>query len=371
MAIEAKKRVRAALIISLAFLFLLSLMASLAGCTATRAAQNDVEPVPEPEKPPVNPLTGEVVASWDLVTRRPLAVKVENDPKARPQSGIIDADLVYEELVEGGVTRFICIYLSKESSTIGPTRSARPSDIDIVFFLDPLLICSGGSDSVMSMVQASGMEYIVEDATYFWRDRSRRAPHNLYTSTALLRQYLMEQGDTFSKLPDGGLVFATEEEEEEAEAPAGEEGAETEGTEQSVMVSPATTISVAYKAAICAASYQYDAATQSYLHSIQGAPHTDLTTGQRVAPSNVVVQYITVSDSGLRDVTGTMVPVSQVIGSGRCLIFTGGEVFHGTWRKENRSAPTVFTDENGNPIPMHAGQTWVHLINEEIPVTYE
>jgi hypothetical protein len=112
-------------------------------------------------------------------------------------------------------------------------------------------------------------------------------------------------------------------------------------------------------------------ATQSYLHSIQGAPHTDLTTGQRVAPSNVVVQYITVSDSGLRDVTGTMVPVSQVIGSGRCLIFTGGEVFHGTWRKENRSAPTVFTDENGNPIPMHAGQTWVHLVNEEIPVTYE
>lgn len=369
MATEAKRRVQAVLIISLVSLVFLILLASLAGCTATSASQNGVEPAPEPEKPPINPLTGEVVASWDLVTRRPLAVKVENDPKARPQSGIIDADLVYEELVEGGVTRFICIYLSKESPTIGPTRSARPSDIDITFFLDPLLICSGGSNTVISMVQASGMMYIAEDATFFWRDRSRRAPHNLYTSTALLRQYLLESGDTFNSLPDGGLVFAAEE--EETEPPATAEGVEQEGSEQSVMVSPATSISIAYKAAICAASYQYDPAKESYLHSIQGAPHADLTTGQRVAPSNVIVQYVTVSDSELRDVTGSAVPVSQVIGSGKCLVFTGGEVHHGTWKKASRSVPTEFTDENGNPIPLHTGQTWIHLINEEIPVTYQ
>jgi hypothetical protein len=371
MTVEANRCTRMVCVFSLVSLALLLLLASLAGCTASRASQNGYEPVPEPEKPPVNPLTGEVVSSWDLITRRPLAVKVENDPKARPQSGIVDADLVYEELVEGGVTRFICIYLSKESPTIGPTRSARPSDIDITFFLEPLLICSGGSDTVISMVQAAGMMYIAEDGTYFWRDRSRRAPHNLYTSTALLRQYLLERGDTFNKLPDGGLAFAAEE--EEAEPPAVEEGTvEGEGeNEASVMVSPAATISIAYKAAICAASYQYDPTSGSYLHSIQGAPHSDLTTGQRVAPRNVIVQYVTVSDSGLRDVTGSAVPVSQVIGSGKCLVFTDGMVYHGTWKKASRSVPTEFTDENGNRIPLQAGQTWIHLINEEIPVTYQ
>lgn len=357
-------------------LLLCSLLLPLAGCTATRAATDGGgDPAPEPEKPPVNPLTGEVVASLDLVTRRPLAVKVENDAAARPQSGIVDADLVYEELVEGGITRFICIYLSREASSIGPTRSARPSDIDITFFLDPLLICSGGSSAVMSMVQASGMMYISEDATYFWRERTRRAPHNLYTSTALLRQYLLEKGDAFNSLPDSGLYFAdppVEEEPEEGESGAGDgtEGEEATAPE-SVMVSPATVINVAYKAAMCAASYQYDATSDSYLHSIQGAPHNDLTSGKRVAPRNVIVQYVTVTNSGLRDVTGAPVPVSQVTGSGKCLVFTGGKVYHATWRKGSRNVPTTFIDENGNPVPLRPGQTWIHLISEDIPVTYQ
>lgn len=373
----AKKRQRliAGMILLLAALLVLPLMASLAGCTASSASQNGPETIPEePEVPPVNPLTGEEVASWDLVTRRPLAVKVENDPKARPQSGIIDADLVYEELVEGGVTRFICIFLSKESPVIGPTRSARPSDIDICYYLNPLLICSGGEGTVMSMVQAAGMLYITEDSTHFWRDRTRRAPHNLYTNTEMLRQYLVEWGDTFNQLPDSGLVFASEEAEEEPEeVQPVEEGEEAEGDPagESVMVSQATSISIPYKAAICAASYQYDPATDSYLHSINGVQHTDLTTGSRVAPRNVIVQFITLTGSGIRDVTGAETPLSQVIGSGKCLVFSGGEVRHGTWNKPNRSSPTTFVDENGEAMPLRTGQTWIHLLTEDIGAAYQ
>ena len=373
-------RLQETLIVLILSLLLIALLIPLAGCTATSAATDGIAPEPEPEKPPVNPLTGEVVSSLDLVTRRPLAVKVENDPKARPQSGIIDADLVYEELVEGGITRFICIYLSKESPSIGPTRSARPSDIDIVFFLNPLLICSGGSSAVMSMVQASGLMFITEDAAHFWRERTRSAPHNLFTSTTLLRQYLMEKADSFNSLPDSAFYFADPQEEEE-DAEGEEEPADgvTEGEaaggetapEESVMVSPASAINIAYKAAICAASYQYDPASATYLHSIQGAPHTDLTTGRRVAPSNVIVQYVTVTNSGLRDVAGSPVPVSQVVGSGKCLVFTAGKVYHATWKKGSRSVPTTFVDENGNPVPLRAGQTWIHLISEDIPVTYQ
>lgn len=355
-----RRRMRNSAVPPIAVLLALTLLAPLAGCTASKASQEAPASVPEPEKPPVNPLTGEAVTSWDLVTRRPLAVKVENDPKARPQSGIVDADLVYEELVEGGITRFICIYLSRESQVIGPTRSARPSDIDITYYLNPLLICSGGAQGVMSMIQAAGMMYIAEDVTHFWRDRSRRAPHNLYTSTALLRQYLAEQGDSYNALPASGLIFSNPQGE-------GEEGP----VEESVMVNTASTINIAYKAAVCAASYQYDPASDTWLHSIQGAPHNDLTTGARVAPRNVIVQYVTVTNSAQRDVTGAPVPISQVIGSGNCLVFTGGKAYHATWRKGSRNVPTTYTDENGNPIPLRPGQTWIHLVSSDIPVTYQ
>lgn len=348
-------------------ILVLAVILSMVGCSAAKPTQ-DEQPVPEPEKPVVNPLTGETVSSWDTVTRRPLAVKVENDPKARPQSGIVDADLVIEELVEGGVTRFICIFLSKEPPVIGPTRSARPSDIDITYFLEPLLICSGGAREVMSMIRASGMKYIEEDGTHFWRDRSRRAPHNLYTSSELLRRYLVESGDDFRKLPESGFIFTTQAEGEGAasgETPPGEESGEG-----SDMVSPATTIEIPYKASACAASYQYDAATDTYLHSISGAPHNDLTTGKRVAPRNVIVQFVTTSSSGIRDVTGSETPNMQVIGNGKCLVFTGGEVHHGTWKKANRSSPTLFLDERGNLIPLRPGQTWIHLVTEDIGATY-
>ncbi|MBC7247402.1 MAG: DUF3048 domain-containing protein [Actinobacteria bacterium] len=369
--LRARKRPRPSLpAYILVPVLVLAMVITVVGCSAAKPAQDD-QPVPEPEKPAVNPLTGEVVSSWEVVMRRPLAVKVENDPKARPQSGIVDADLVFEELVEGGVTRFICIFLSRDPQVIGPTRSARPSDIDIVSFLDPLLICSGGAPQVMSLVRASGLKYIEEDGSHFWRDRSRRAPHNLYTSSELLRRFLAESGDDYHELPESGLVFAEPAAKEEGatgEDPAGGEGGAEGG---SVMVSPATTIEIPYKAPACVASYQYDAASDTYLHSISGSPHTDLTTGRRVAPRNVIVQFVTTSGSGIRDVTGSETPNMQVIGSGKCLVFCGGEVHHGTWKKANRSSPTLFLDEKGNLIPLRPGQTWIHLVTESIGANYK
>jgi len=351
--------------------FALLALACATSCTASKVAQEAAPPEPEPEKPPTNPLTGEVVSSPELITRRPLAVKVENDPQARPQSGIVDADLVYEELVEGGVTRFICVYLSKDPAVIGPCRSARPSDVDICYYLDPLLACSGGERRVVASIRASGMLYIEEDKSHFWRDRSRRAPHNLYTSSALLRQYLAELGDTYKGLPDSGLAFmeltadAAESQELEGEPEEAEQS-----TEGRALWLPATSLEVLYKMSACAASYQYDPASDAYLHSINGAPHHDRTTGGRVAPRNVIVQTVKLTGSGIKDVTGSETPLSQVIGSGKCLVFSGGRVCCGTWRKDNRYSPTLFLDSGGNPITLRPGQTWIHLVSEDIQTSY-
>ncbi len=364
---------------------------SAAGCTASTrgiAVLQEEAPAEEPPKPIINPLTGEEVASEELISRRPLAVKIENDPNARPQSGLVDAELVFEELVEGGVTRFICIFLAKESNVLGPNRSVRPSDIDICFFLEPLLTCSGGAPPVMAMVRASGMMYLEEDGTHFWRDRTRRAPHNLYTSTARLRNYLAQKGDGFHKVLNSGLCFYSQKEiaeilEKEAETqasgsetqpqePQGEEGTE-EGAQNGLSFQravPASNINIGYEAA-CAAFYRYDPNLGVYLRWTQNKPLTDRESGRQVGPRNVIIQYVQLTSSGLRDVRGAESPNSQVIGSGKCLIFTWGKVIQGTWSKESRTAPTIFRDVMGNQIKLYPGQTWIHLVPQNIKVTYE
>lgn len=373
------------LALSLALVLVTVVTLPLAGCRAsTRGLALEKESVTEEQPPPpiVNPLTGEVVDSEAEIARRALAVKIENDPAARPQSGLVDAELVWEELVEGGVTRFICIYLAHESGMLGPNRSVRPSDIDITYFLEPLLVCSGGAPLIMSMVRSSGMMYLEEDGTHFWRDRNRRAPHNLYTNTEKLRAYLVSRGDVFGKVVQSGLSFYSEEEAQSLlEAikrdaggePDGEEtgqGTEAEAESAFSALPSATDIAIAYLAS-CAVSYRYDVGRNLYLRYMQNKPHTDLVTGAQVAPRNVIVQYVQVTPSGLKDVLGADSPNSQVIGSGKCLVFSGGKVLQGTWSKRSRKEPTIFRDLMGYEIKLFPGQTWIHLIPESIKLTYQ
>jgi hypothetical protein len=340
---------------------------SAQGQAAEVSREEAAEPVVEAPKPIIDPLNGEVVASAELITRRPLAVKVENDPAARPQSGLVDAEMVVEELVEGGVTRFICFFLANESSALGPNRSVRPSDIDITYYLKPLLICSGGAPQVMAMVRQSGLMYLEEDGTHFWRDRKRSAPHNLYTNTERLRAYLAEQGDTYNQAVAGGLTFYSPEELAAMQAAL----AQGEPPEIPVGVIPvkAGSINVAYGSG-CAASYQYDPASNKYLRFVQSKPHTDLTTGAQLAPRNVIVEYVQLSSSGVRDVVGTETPNSEVVGKGQCLIFSGGKVVAGTWSKASRNDPTRYFDAIGREIELYPGQTWIHLIPDSIKVAF-
>ncbi len=370
---------RPALALALALAMLLPACAlALPGCSAsargTAPPEAEEERAPEPPAAPpavVNPLNGMEAASADLVARRPLAVKVENDPAARPQSGLVDAEMVIEELVEGGVTRFICLFLAGESAVLGPNRSVRPCDIDILYHLQPLLICSGGAPQVLAMVRQSGLAFLEEDAAHFWRDPKRPAPHNLYTSTERLRAYLAEQGDAFDRPTVSGLAFRTEAEVRAAReallsAAGGGEGAA--GPSLLPLEFEVNQVAVAYGAG-CDVVYRYDPATNVYARILHGKPHTDKGTGAQVAPRNVIIQYVKLSPSGVKDVTGSDTPNLEVVGTGSCLVFSGGKVYGGTWKKPDRSSPTRYCFPDGSEIRLFPGQTWLHLIPRDISVT--
>lgn len=279
-----------------------------------------------------------------------LAVKVENHPEARPQSGLDQAEVIYEELVEGGVTRFVAVYLDEDVPEIGPVRSARPMDVDLLEYLDPLFAVSGGSSEVMRIIGDSSLEYVSEavDETidYFFRTRDRRAPHNLYTSTSLLREYCANAGHGGRQWDEDIFRF-------------GEPG----------QSDACDSLKVRYPAS-CAVSYSYDASSRRYLRSMAGTPHLDKISGRQLAPATVIIQYVELEDTGVRDVAGDLSPDAVVVGCGNGLVFSGGKVFHTTWEKSSSSQRAVFLSEEGEEITITPGQVWVHLIPASITVEY-
>lgn len=295
-----------------------------------------------------SPLTGLPLADRGSAARRAVAVKVENAQQARPQSGLDRAGVVYEELVEGGITRFIALYLDVQATEIGPVRSARPMDVDILAHVDPLLVVSGGSPGVMGFLRTSDLSFIEEDSgPYFWRARDRRAPHNLYTSTMLLQEALKDRGMEEYRWGEDLFRFGEPREGESAES-----------------------IEVKYPGS-CGASYRYDANTGTYPRSVAGKPHTDKVSGAQLAPTTVIVQYVDLKDSGVRDMAGELSPDAVVVGSGEALIFTSGKVYRARWEKPDPSRRTLFLDEKGEEITLKPGQVWVHLVPRSIRVAYQ
>ena len=151
-----------------------------------RKALSGIGIAPDPIDP--CPLTGKTLPDDKRPPNRPvLAVKVENTPDAQPLSGLQDADIIYEEVVEGGITRFVSLFQCDEADRIGPVRSVRTTDPKILapFSEHPLLAFSGGSNGVRNIVEAAGMTTMDEESApkAFMRDEERVAPHNLYTST--------------------------------------------------------------------------------------------------------------------------------------------------------------------------------------------
>jgi hypothetical protein len=298
------------------------------------------------EGAPLAPLTGLPDSSGATKSRPAIAVKIDNAPEARPQSGLDVADIVYEEVVEGGVTRFIAIFHSAAPPVAGPVRSVRPMDPDILSAYHGLVAYSGGIPAFVSLLRKAPVQDVnVDMATdaYSW-DKKRSAPHNEYVSPDKL--WPKAKAD-YSAPPPAMFDFRA------AGAPFGDADA------------PGVSITYSPRAS---AAYTWDAAAGAYQRDENGSAHV-AASGTRITPQNVVIQFVTTRTLGYRDQSGTNVVESNVVGSGDAWILSGGRITKGRWSKSSESAVTKYTDSAGNPVKLSAGRTWVHFAPVGTPVT--
>jgi len=275
--------------------------------------------------------------SGDLV--HPIAVIVDNLDRARPQAGLDQADVVYEALAEGGITRFLAVYATHDPEVVGPVRSARHYFVHWAREFGAPLAHIGASPQGFGALRAGGVTSI-EDGRglgVFWRSRDRRAPHNAYTSIAATRAKLRQA--TVQPGSFGGLSFR-------------EGGLRLAG-------SPAPIAAVKYGPWRYTVTWRHDPRANDYVRHIDGAPHVDAASGQQIRASNVLVQWVPTrpipgDGAGRLDLAD--------VGTGPLLAFLDGVAIEGTWSKASLGAPTAYRDREGRPLELNAGPTWIHIV---------
>jgi len=306
--------------------------------------------VPKPEAPPVWPLTGLPAPSADAPTKtRTVSVKIENSPQARPQSGLQSADVVYESITEGGITRFNCMFSSTDPGEVGPVRSARLSDIYIVPQYDALFVFSGASGLVNAAVKKAGLQNLSQDVgvTYGYRRSSERAaPHNLYVTLSEIREEGVKRGYPATQ-QIRSLQFARS----------------AEGTPSvSKITIPFSTANTS--------RWEWDSSADVYKRFNNGKVHSDALTGEQITAKNVVVLWARMDATAKRDVAGSTTYDIVLTGSNRATVFRNGQRFDGTW-SATADSPPVFKATDGTAIRLAPGNTWFQVIPSDVNITME
>jgi hypothetical protein len=287
------------------------------------------------------PLTGQPATG--PVDRTALAVKIENSVDARPQTGLDAADMVWEEVVEGGITRYLAVYQSNLPPTIGPVRSVRPMDPSIAAPLHGILAFSGGQRPFIDAVAASGLQVLTQDSGVhgFYRVSVRAAPHNVYATP----QSLLALADAGHRAaPPPQFAFASNSQPATAVAA----GAPT-GTLQLTL------------SGVSHPRWVWNAADGTWLRFEGNSPAMEAPGGQLRA-TNVVVLRVNVVMTQYTDPAGNHVPETQLSGTGPALVASGGSTVAATWSKTGVGNPVVLTAANGAPVTLAPGTTWIELV---------
>ncbi len=308
------------------------------GSPAGPSTSPSASPTPSPAGL-VSPLTGLPVPQLGRV----VAIKVDNAPLARPQSGLDRADVVYEELVEGGSTRFLAIYSSQHAPVIGPVRSVRESDIELLSAYGPVLFAySGGNAGVKASVRRSDLQIVSYDDVpgAYWKAGRRRDAINYMTSTA----NLLAARTTGALAQDVGFRFG-------AAIPPGRVSRDV-----TVHWSRAQT------------SFHYDPVSRRWFRYMDGRKAMLRDGGQMTAP-NVIVQRVPVVGSRYTDVTGSRSPYTATTGNGVGLVLRDGIAVPMTWNRAG-TGPTRYLDHTGTDIALKPGPVWILLVPTNARVDY-
>jgi hypothetical protein len=287
------------------------------------------------------PLTGVPV---DAVANRPaLAVKIENSIDARPQTGLNSADLVYEEVVEGGITRFCAVFQSTVPPQIGPVRSVRPMDASIAGPLHGILAFSGGQKQYITAASNAGLQILSQDSGSrgFRRSSARPAPHNVYADPSVL---LSQADAAHAAAPQPQFAMAL---------PGAQPSA---ATGQPISALHLTMSGISHPL------WTWDAAGGKWLRSESATPSVDAAGSSRIAATNVVVLRVDVVTTSARDPAGNPVPETILKGTGAAFVVSAGHSVAATWSKPGVADKVTLTGSDGQPVTLAPGNTWIELV---------
>lgn len=306
--------------------------------TETETPESAAAIPPPPQESWTLPFTGEETGDPYMIKNRPISVKIENSDAARPQMGINFADIVYETEVEGGITRFNCLFHSRLPEEVGPVRSARLSDLWIVPQYQGLFFYSGSNQEVAGKIRRSDIDDLSHSRAeeVYHRVKFRDAPHNLYLD--LRGAYDAAETDKISIRTD--------------ELPAlyyGETAASPTATASAV------TVTFSYAAKV---RWEWDEARGIYLRFQNGKIHTEAITDEQVFSTNIVLIYADYPRASTPDPAGSPTYDTVLGGTGKAVVMKNGVVYECTWSAD-ASSPPVFLDETGAQIGLNPGRTWI------------
>lgn len=307
----------------------------------------------------INILSG-LEISDKVLNSRPFAIMISNSPEARPQSCLNKADVVMEVVDEGGITRLIGIFSSNKVDIIGPIRSARQYYAELARMFDPIYVFWGTYPEGYKLIENMDMDVLtplgdetgassisanISDGKDAWRDSSRVAPHNAYSSTEKLAAAAKKYGYSL----EGGqspLNFKLDAADDK------------KGTTSSIKID--------FSIATFASDFKYDKSSNKYLKSTGGKPSTDRESNEQLAFNNVVALVTDVANSG--DSAGHM--IVRTTNSGKAFFFFDGNVVEGTWERKGITEPMEFKDGAGNDVLFNRGSTYIGLVQGTDRVIY-
>jgi len=317
---------------------------------STTTTEPTIEYVFDVEK--MSPFTGKELPpeTWLKRPKRVIAFKIDNNIKARPQSGLQEADAVHEILVEGGMTRFLAFFYDNTSKYLGPIRSARPTDPTMVRPYGGTLVVSGATAGLIPSIRELGVPVLEEQSSpVMFRISSRNAPHNLYADTELVRQRIEDRGFYFLQ-PGPGPLY-----------PFGLNQNNWNDGADKITIKYSEFTTVIWKldgdkySRFIIDNYSDNKEATAHNFISQDGNYTDILKTETI----VVIQGPLYKDKA------TTLPSVLTVGVGNAYVINQGKYIEGSWRRGDITEPFVLTDINGNDIEVPPSTQWVHILPNE------